>query len=160
MFSRRLDANKLFDRDNMKKMLKIAIYIFLGLALIIAILVIYYFSQFGYQVKCEYVTWEVIRKTNKYIEDNQGRWPKSWSDIGLNDKYSKYSTIDFSLDPFTATEDEILSAIKTKSKQDPFYHDPKKLSIQLYKTIASIKDKNSNEADRPNRRTTGPVGHQ
>ena len=34
------------------------------------------------------------------------------------------------------------------------------LSKEELLPIASIKDKNSNEADRPNRRTTGPVGHQ
>jgi len=65
-------------------------------------------------MKSEYVTAGVIRNTNAFVEDTGGQWPRSWTDLKMDDM-SAYTRMNFDIDPTTATKEEIMSSIRPQS---------------------------------------------
>ena len=74
-------------------------------------------------MKSEYVTADVIRDTEHFIKKTDGRWPRSWADLGGD--CSEFTDVNFSLDPSKATKDDVLKAIKPKSGRYYTYPDSK-----------------------------------
>jgi hypothetical protein len=67
-----------------------------------------------WNMKSEYVTAGVIEDVQAFVEKTHGQWPRSWADLGSKD-LSSYTRVDFSLDPVTATEQDVLSSIAPRS---------------------------------------------
>ncbi len=61
-------------------------------------------------VTSEYRTAGVVREVKAFVTKTDGQWPRSWADLGDEDS-SSYTRVDFSLDPATATKEDVLSSI-------------------------------------------------
>ncbi len=66
-----------------------------------------------WNMTAEYVTAGVIRDTEEYVVRSQGRWPKSWADLG--EDRSRYTTINFAVDPDSSSKADVASAIRPVS---------------------------------------------
>ncbi len=62
-------------------------------------------------LKSEYGTSDVIRATETFVIEHPGRWPRSWSDIGMKDQ-SALTKINLNLNPSTAAKEEVLASIQ------------------------------------------------
>lgn len=68
--------------------------------------------QYGEELNSEYKTAGVIRDVTEFVESQDGRWPRNWSDLGHGD-LSEYVKMDFdvSVEELLADADRIHSAI-------------------------------------------------
>ena len=66
-----------------------------------------------WNMTAEYVTAAVIRDTEEYVVRSQGRWPQSWADLG--EDRSRYTTIDFAIDPKSSSKADVARAIRPVS---------------------------------------------
>lgn len=61
----------------------------------------------------EKVVADVSEKLEAYVTTTHGRWPRSWDDLGLDeDDMGRYIELDFTLDPQTASVEDVARAIE------------------------------------------------
>ena len=85
-------------------------------------------------MKSEYVTAGVIKTVTAYVQKNPGKWPRCWNDLGGTD-HSQYTRMNFSLNPATATREEILSSILPNSDKYMTYPHAKKQMEKLWTLV-------------------------
>jgi hypothetical protein len=90
-----------------------------------------------WNMRAEYVTADVIRKTEAYVAQSHGQWPRSWSDLG--EDMSAYTAIDFSLDPEKASARDVAAAIKPVSGRYLTYPHAKRDLERLYSVLSESK---------------------
>jgi hypothetical protein len=66
-----------------------------------------------WNMKAEYVTAGVIRDTEEYVVRSNGRWPQSWADLG--EDRSRYTNINFAIDPDSSSKADVGRAIRPVS---------------------------------------------
>lgn len=61
----------------------------------------------------EKVVADVFGKLEAYVTTTHGQWPRSWDDLGLDeDDMGRYIELDFTLDPQTASVEDVARAIE------------------------------------------------
>jgi hypothetical protein len=114
-------------------MKKIFLRILIAIGCIFAVLVLVVVASLWPKLsnmKSEYVTAGVIRYIGTFIERTGGQWPRSWTDLGKD--YSEFTDVNFSLDPSTATKDDVLGAVKPKSGRYYTYPHSKEDLLSVY----------------------------
>jgi len=94
------------------------------------------FINFSSNTKSEYVAADVIRSTTTYVKTNNGRWPRSWKELG------EPGTNAFVLMNFKLTRDAILqnpelleTAIQPRTKRWMVYPHHKRDLAELFEAI-------------------------
>lgn len=116
-----------------------------GLAIVLAALVCVATWIFGpplLNMKSEYVTARVISDVRIFVEKNDGKWPKSWQDLGGHD-YTAFTTMNFNLDPDTASRDEVVDAIQPRSGKYYTYPHAREQLESLYDALAKCRSRNA-----------------
>ena len=67
------------------------------IVVVLAVLVVVALWPKFSNMKSEYVTADVIRDTELFLKKTDGKWPRSWADLGGD--YSEFTDVNFSLDP-------------------------------------------------------------
>lgn len=94
-------------------------------------------------LKSEYCTIQIINATRHFVEETKGQWPKSWSDIGFSEKYSRWTEMNFNINPSSATKEEVLFAIQPRYGESPYFNDPKEKCLFLYEELVRYREKNT-----------------
>jgi len=97
-------------QTKMKKLLK-RLAIGIGCALMLFIgTMLYSIMPKLLNMKAEYNTAAVIRRTDEFVRTHPGQWPRSWADLELNNQ-DNLTTVNFALNPTNATRTDVLASI-------------------------------------------------
>jgi hypothetical protein len=66
-------------------------------------------ADWNFQLGSPYGTAKVIREVTRFVEANQGRWPRNWDEIPSVKAASKYVRMDFDVDENELVSDPALS---------------------------------------------------
>ena len=108
----------------------------LAFVVLVAVIVWPKFSN----MKSEYVTAGAISRTQAYVQRTQGKWPRSWSDMGSSDETS-YTRMNFGLDPKSATKEEVMNAIKPRSGRYYTYPHATEHLEELYNEVVKYRER-------------------
>jgi len=95
----------------MKKPFIATLIIVICLGIAVVALVVWALGSKRGNMKSEYMTADVITATQNYVQETHGQWPRSWADLEMTEDPSPFTRMRFDLDPATATQEEVMSAI-------------------------------------------------
>jgi hypothetical protein len=90
---------------------------------------------------------DVYERTEAYIIKTNGQWPRSWDDLGLTeDEVLWVMQMDFTLDPDTASMEDVAKAIKPRNEpNDTFWPvrvaPPQQGIDRVYSAMCKARDK-------------------
>jgi hypothetical protein len=91
-----------------------------------------------WNMTAEYVTAAVIRDTEEYVVRSQGRWPQSLADLG--EDRSRYTTINFAIDPKSSSKADVVRAIRPVSGKFLTYPHADRDLERLFATMRRVSD--------------------
>lgn len=86
-------------------------HVLAGLMIVVGGLAVWVLAPRLMNLKSEYQTADVIRATEAFVRAHPGEWPRSWTDLGM-DNQDALTRMNFSLQPKHATKEDVLAAIQ------------------------------------------------